>query len=150
MLCRSRFNAANGRLAFGRPRDVRRLLNARVPLFRSTVPEVVAAHHCGIKVICLSLITNKVVTDDDPDAVAASHQEVLEAVQTRSAQIQELVKSVVSESKSYVSGLEELPAIDLSEARAKSKGGAVNLFSNPLFWLTVTTMGAMAIVKAKK
>ena len=72
----------------------------------STVPEVVAAHHCGIKVICLSLITNKVVTSDDPDAVAASHEEVLEAVLTRSTQIQELVKTVVTESKSYVSGLE--------------------------------------------
>ena len=45
---------------------------------------------------------------------------------------------------------QELPAIDLTEARAKAKGGPLTLFSNPLFWLTVTTMGAMAVVKAKK
>jgi purine nucleoside phosphorylase len=30
----------------------------------STIPEVVAANHCGMKVLWLSLITNKVVLDD--------------------------------------------------------------------------------------
>ena len=31
----------------------------------STVPEIVAAHHSGMKVVCLSLITNKVVIKGD-------------------------------------------------------------------------------------
>eukprot|EP00519_Triparma_laevis_P010996 CAMPEP_0182520020 /NCGR_PEP_ID=MMETSP1321-20130603/45401_1 /TAXON_ID=91990 /ORGANISM="Bolidomonas sp., Strain RCC1657" /LENGTH=324 /DNA_ID=CAMNT_0024728021 /DNA_START=432 /DNA_END=1406 /DNA_ORIENTATION=- len=89
----------------------------------STVPEVVAAHHCGIKVICLSLITNKVVMPGDSDTEAASHAEVLEAVQKRSTQIQELVKKVVVESRSYVDGIPDLPPIDLSKVKSGSLKG---------------------------
>jgi purine-nucleoside phosphorylase len=33
----------------------------------STVPEIVAAHHCNMQVLCLSLITNKVVMGGDHD-----------------------------------------------------------------------------------
>jgi purine-nucleoside phosphorylase len=61
----------------------------------STVPEIVAAHHSGMKVICLSLITNKVVIEGD-EGPPASHQEVLDAVNTRSEQIQTLVKEIVT------------------------------------------------------
>jgi purine-nucleoside phosphorylase len=64
----------------------------------STVPEIVAAHHSGMKVICLSLITNKVVVSGD-EGPPASHQEVLDAVNTRSEQVQDLVKEVVKELK---------------------------------------------------
>jgi len=39
----------------------------------STVPEVVAAHHAGMAVLCLSLITNKVVMHDDPTMEHANH-----------------------------------------------------------------------------
>jgi len=60
----------------------------------STVPEIVAAHHCGIKVICLSLITNKVIISGI-EGPAASHQEVLEEVNKRSEQMQSLVKETV-------------------------------------------------------
>jgi len=60
----------------------------------STVPEIVAAHHCGMKIICLSLITNKVIVSGD-EGPPASHEEVLEAVRTRSIQIQGLVKDIV-------------------------------------------------------
>lgn len=77
----------------------------------STVPEIVAAHHCGMKVLCLSLITNKVVMNGD-EGPPASHEEVLEAVNTRSEQVQDLVKEIVKELK--ISGfLDTLP--DLSE-----------------------------------
>lgn len=65
----------------------------------STVPEIVAAHHSGMKVICLSLITNKVVVHGD-EGPPASHEEVLEAVVTRSVQIQGLVKDIVISLKS--------------------------------------------------
>lgn len=61
----------------------------------STVPEVVAAHHCNMKVLCLSLITNKVVMAGDEGAPVATHAEVLEAVAQRSVQMQTLVKQIV-------------------------------------------------------
>ena len=61
----------------------------------STIPEVVTAHHCNMKVLCLSLITNKVIMEGDEGVPVASHAEVLEAVQTRSVQMQSLVKGIV-------------------------------------------------------
>ena len=77
----------------------------------STVPEIVAAHHSGMKVVCLSLITNKVVIKGD-EGPPASHEEVLDAVNTRSEQVQSLVKEIVKELK--ISGLlDTLP--ELSE-----------------------------------
>lgn len=44
----------------------------------STVPEVIVARHCGLRVFGFSLITNKVITDYD-SLEKASHEEVLEA-----------------------------------------------------------------------
>ncbi|KAF9427074.1 hypothetical protein BGZ94_005516 [Podila epigama] len=74
----------------------------------STVPEVVVARHCGIKVLGLSLVTNRVVVHkeprSDPDAPAeerpveekiASHEEVLEAADARAKDLQTLVKHLV-------------------------------------------------------
>jgi len=46
----------------------------------STVPETVVAHYCGIKVLGVSLITNKSIVDPD-DKNVATHDEVLAAVQ---------------------------------------------------------------------
>lgn len=74
----------------------------------STIPEVVAAHHCGMKVLCLSLITNKVVMNGD-EGPAASHQEVLDAVNARSVQIQSLVKQIVANCSTMIQ--DELPAL---------------------------------------
>jgi purine-nucleoside phosphorylase len=45
----------------------------------STVPEVIVARHCGVKVLGLSLITNKVIFPGE-EGIAATHEEVLEAV----------------------------------------------------------------------
>ncbi|XP_068097794.1 purine nucleoside phosphorylase isoform X1 [Hyperolius riggenbachi] len=44
----------------------------------STVPEVIVARHCGLRVLAMSLITNKAVMDYDSEATA-SHEEVLQA-----------------------------------------------------------------------
>ncbi|XP_012589419.1 PREDICTED: purine nucleoside phosphorylase [Condylura cristata] len=43
----------------------------------STVPEVIVARHCGLRVFGFSLITNKVIMDYD-SLETANHQEVLE------------------------------------------------------------------------
>ncbi|KAF9941423.1 hypothetical protein BGZ65_003425 [Modicella reniformis] len=74
----------------------------------STIPEVVVARHCNIKVLGLSLVTNMVVVHrdrrSDPDAPfedkvveerAANHAEVLQAAKDRAQDLQTLVKYIV-------------------------------------------------------
>ncbi|XP_062403126.1 purine nucleoside phosphorylase 6 [Sardina pilchardus] len=60
----------------------------------STVPEVVVARHCGLRVFGLSLITNKVVTDYDSKE-RANHEEVLETTRMRTEDLQRLVSHLV-------------------------------------------------------
>ncbi|CAO3590961.1 unnamed protein product [Absidia cylindrospora] len=84
----------------------------------STVPEVVVARHCGIKVLGISLMTNAVVIsrgrnakkqvmidaglpcddlvheDIDRDALVANHEEVLETGAARALDMQRLVKKI--------------------------------------------------------
>jgi len=80
----------------------------------STVPEVIAARHCGMKVLAISLITNKVVTTDyfnvrkalkgngeDQETSkkdleeAANHEEVLEVGRRRAEDVRKIVEIVV-------------------------------------------------------
>ncbi len=56
----------------------------------STIPEVLAAKHCGMKILGLSLITNKVVVNKD-DSVPASHAEVLAAVEKSGKKVEAIV-----------------------------------------------------------
>lgn len=60
----------------------------------STVPEVIVAHHCGVKVLGFSLITNKAIMPGQ-HGVAASHEEVLEAVQATQNDIEAYVREVI-------------------------------------------------------
>mmetsp|Transcript_16691 Transcript_16691/g.20821 ORF Transcript_16691/g.20821 Transcript_16691/m.20821 type:complete len:106 (-) Transcript_16691:101-418(-) len=78
----------------------------------STIPEVVAAHHAGMKVHCLSLITNKVVIEGD-EGPKANHEEVLEAVRSRSVKVQCLVKEFVGRCSEFIEGLPDLPPVTL-------------------------------------
>jgi hypothetical protein len=61
----------------------------------STVPEVVAAKHCGMKVLGLSLITNAVVTGKE-QTVAASHEEVLAEVQKSGVHVEAIVRKIIN------------------------------------------------------
>ncbi|KAL1642041.1 Purine nucleoside phosphorylase [Diplodia intermedia] len=82
----------------------------------STVPEIVVARHCGIRVLAFSLVTNKAVLEagprgDDPiiqdmnkaeleaylSKGKANHEEVLEAGREAAKDMQELVKQVLSD-----------------------------------------------------
>lgn len=83
----------------------------------STIPEVVTAHHCNIKVLCLSLVTNVVIMEGDEGPVA-SHAEVLEAVGKRSVQMQELVKRIIKVlDRDYLKDIPDLPPVALHHAR---------------------------------
>ncbi|SCU81393.1 LAME_0B06876g1_1 [Lachancea meyersii CBS 8951] len=73
----------------------------------STVPEVIVARHCGLKVLALSLVTNQVVVnppasalDENPvpiDRGKATHEEVLEAGFLASVDVERLVEAVVAD-----------------------------------------------------
>lgn len=61
----------------------------------STVPEVVVARHCGLRVLGLSLITNKVVMDYDSEE-KANHEEVLKTTEHRTKDLQRLVSNLIT------------------------------------------------------
>jgi purine-nucleoside phosphorylase len=112
----------------------------------STVPEIVAAHHAGMKVLCLSLVTNKVVVNGD-EGPAASHQEVLDAVNTRSTQIQALVKEIVKEldKRQILKIMPSLTPINLEEFRAKPC--LFSFLTNiPLSYAATGAMGCAAAI----
>jgi Phosphorylase superfamily len=112
----------------------------------STIPEVVAAHHCDMKVLCLSLITNKVIMEGHEGPVA-SHQEVLEAVEKRSTQMQALVKQIVAVLKRKIlPELSDLMTVDLTVPLPRY---ALSSSWFPLY--AMVAVGAMiATVVAKK
>jgi len=125
----------------------------------STVPEVLAAHHSGMAVLCLSLITNKVVYFDAEEAGEvehANHAEVLQAVKGRGEQMVKLVGEVVKRcGEVYLPKLKELTPISLeTEGRVvgeKDVGGdnknRSGFSSCPMHWLlmagAVFAVGAM-------
>jgi len=96
----------------------------------STVPEILAAHHSGMAVLCLSLITNKVVYYDEEDdggekkkAEHANHAEVLRVVKGRGEQMVKLVGEVVKRcGEVYLPTLKELNPICLeTEGRVRGE-----------------------------
>ncbi|PKK18922.1 purine nucleoside phosphorylase [Columba livia] len=60
----------------------------------STVPEVIVARHCGLRVLGISLITNKVVTSYDSQE-KANHEEVLRVSVVRAEALQKLVTQLL-------------------------------------------------------
>lgn len=86
----------------------------------STIPEIVVAHHSGMKAIGLSLVTNKVLLPGEK-GTHANHAEVLETANSRAEQMQALVKEIVAQLKGDMEKWEPLPKIDLSPAKATKK-----------------------------
>ena len=60
----------------------------------STVPEVMVARHCGIRVFGVSVVTNCCVMELDSDQ-EISHEEVLTMGEKRSADVQRLISQFV-------------------------------------------------------
>ena len=60
----------------------------------STAQEVVAARHCGLKVVACSLITNKCIMDYDSN-MNVCHEEVLETGKARAKDMEALMSELV-------------------------------------------------------
>ena len=111
----------------------------------STIPEVVAAHHCDMKILCLSLITNKVIMEGHEGPVA-SHQEVLEAVGKRATQMQDLVKQIVQLlNRQILPDLPDLTPVDLTVP--SPRGGTGTSFWMPTGGAVLLAMIATLLTK---
>ncbi|XP_060692146.1 purine nucleoside phosphorylase 4a [Hemiscyllium ocellatum] len=64
----------------------------------STVPEVIVAKHCGLRVFGLSLITNE-VTREYENAEVVDHEAVLSISEMRTGMLQNLIKELVARMK---------------------------------------------------
>lgn len=64
----------------------------------STIHEVIVAHHCGLEVLAISLITNMCIADEN-DTSQANHDEVIAVGKSRAADLQKLVTTFVAERK---------------------------------------------------
>jgi len=60
----------------------------------STIPEVLVAGHCGIRVFAFSLITNECVLDEDEEE-GANHEEVIQTAKDRENMLQTFVSRMV-------------------------------------------------------
>ena len=112
----------------------------------SSVPEIISAHHCGLSVICLSLITNKVVITGD-EGPPASHEEVLDAVDKRAVQMTLLVQEIVKmlDESGTLANIPDLPPVNLDDVAATE----VAVASKPKSSLTLCPYHmAMGIINA--
>ena len=82
-------------------------------------PEIIAAKHVGMKVLCLSLMTNKVVVEETADTVHATHEEVLAAVQTSGKHVEAIVKKLI-DANMLGDFLEKCPIVSYVPSKATS------------------------------
>ena len=60
----------------------------------STIPEVMTAHHCGMKVLAFSVITNMCIPDKECEEKNLGHEVICKANQ-RQDDLKELVSNIV-------------------------------------------------------
>jgi purine-nucleoside phosphorylase len=88
----------------------------------STVPELIAARHCGVRVLALSLVTNNAVLDqgprgDDPRLVDIGTDELqilLEAGKANHEEVLETSKNAAEEIKVCLSSQPSMIEADLT------------------------------------
>ncbi len=108
----------------------------------SSVPEVIAAKHCGMKVLLMSLVTNKVVLD--PSAVGvvhAHHAEVLEAAANAAQMVEGIVTRIISKD---VLGpfLAALPAASYKRKGLPAAKGVITKVGGDACGITATANGS--------
>lgn len=91
----------------------------------STVPEIMVGKHTGMKVLGLSLITNKVVFEKG-ESNHASHAEVLEAVEASGRHVEAIVKEIarkeiLGEYLAEIPKFEYKPVASAHKAQSNSK-----------------------------
>ena len=85
----------------------------------STVPELIAARHCGVRVLALSLVTNSAVKDpgprgDDPRLTGVGTEELLKVLNAGKANHEEVLQT----SKSAVEEIKVCRSSQLTMAKA--------------------------------
>jgi hypothetical protein len=116
----------------------------------STIPEIIAAKHCEMKVLGLSLITNSVVKGDHTDT-HASHEEVLGAVLASGDIMETLVKKVVnSQSMRQFLNTVKLPTPDdYLQIRLKKKNSTVFNTNTIVICSAILLISGIVIYKYK-
>ena len=94
----------------------------------STIPEVLTAKHCGMKILVLSLVTNKAVFEKRKETAHASHEEVLAASTQAGFHVQAVVENCVTQAR-IGAFLKDLPAAPFPQEAPPllSKGVLANL-----------------------
>jgi len=116
----------------------------------STVPEIITARHCGMKILGLSLITNKVIVEKGESA-HATHEEVLAAVEVSGKHVEAIIKEIA---KAEILGayLAELPPVayqpqePLAAAPTTTRSRSSEESSSSLVDILLTTAGIAAIL----
>ena len=96
----------------------------------STVPEIIAAKHVGMQILCLSMITNKVIIERRANSIHASHEEVLQSVKTAGDRMMKLVHAFVHE-KVIGKYLKSLPEPKVYQSRRAFPSDKESANKNP-------------------
>ena len=89
----------------------------------STVPEVIVARHCEMKVFAFSLITNECITEYE-STKEANHAEVIETANERQNDLNHLVTRMVA---SMGQDIESIASINQNKNGVESQDDTSNL-----------------------
>jgi len=98
-----------------------------------------------MKVICLSLITNKVIISGD-EGEAASHEEVLQAVSARTVQVQSLVQKIVEslgKDGGILQNMPDLPPVSLNVPDMNGKMDLSKFSAKAMISLSLVTFSLL-------